>query len=195
MSNLGERSISIDVPFKEQEEGDECVIACCVMMLEWASQRFSSGGIPKMSYEDVKALMKIETGGLPLSAPKRLNRCKQLKKSVPRVRFAYSLWNKLEDILKELEKDYPVTVWIEQEAFGDRYFHSIVVNGVSEDKMEIAYLDPNPEMTPFQVNIPTSKFLEQWQCTLNALIKIDIIEDPLLLLPDYFENEQESERK
>lgn len=194
MSNTQDKRILIDVAHIEQEEGDECVIACCVMLLDWARNRFGKD-VPKMPYATVKSLMKKEAGGLPLNATKALNDCKQLKKAKPRIRFGYSIGNNLNDVLIELEKDYPVIAWIELTRFGLKYVHSVVVNGISVDKMSIDYIDPDPEATTYPLKMPTSEFLEHWECTLNALIRIDIVEDPILLLPDYFDEEVESKEE
>lgn len=72
--------------------------------------------------------------------------------------------------------------------------HSVVVVGISEDRLTIMYQDPNPENKNEQIPKPTSQFLREWGDTLNAQIRIDIVEDPRLLLPDYFEREENDEK-
>lgn len=107
MSGAGGTLIHVDVPYVDQDEGDECVVACCLMLLKWARARFGSS-VPEMDYDEVKSILKKEKGGIALNAPKHLNSCKKLRESIPRIRFSYSIWSDFRAIEKELEKGYPV---------------------------------------------------------------------------------------
>jgi hypothetical protein len=183
----------IIVPFQPQDEGDECVIACCVMVLNWARGKWGEG-IPELSYDDVKALLKkdADMDGLALNSPKLLNNCKALKKSKPRLQFLYSFSTGLTEIIDEIGKGYPVIAWLHQIVDGKPRNHSILIVDLSDDKMSIKFLDPLGDSKI--VSVPTPEFLEQWGGTLNAQIRIHIPEDPLMYLPDYLENDSEDDK-
>lgn len=181
------------VPFEPQDEGDECVIACCLMVLKWARNRFGDG-IPLFSYEAVKGILQKDIGrdGIALDAPKRLTKSRELQKSIPRLNFPYSFSTGLAEIEKEIRKEYPIITWLHQTINGKPRNHSVVVVGLSKDKMTIKYLDPLNDAEPLSVATP--KFLEEWKGTLNAQIRIHIPEDPLKYLPDYLD-EMEDDNK
>lgn len=183
----------IHVPFHPQDEGDECVVACCVMVLRWARDRYGEG-IPDITYDDIKGILRKETerDGLPLNAPKRLTNCKQLRKSIPRILFPYSLSTGLAEIEREIKKGFPVITWLHQKIDGFTRNHSVVVIGLSEDKMTVTYNDPLGDSRP--VSVPTPNFLEEWLGTLNAQIRIHIEDEPIKKLPEYFEEEEMEEK-
>jgi len=165
----------LPVKFYKQTEPMYCYISCTKMIVDYAIDELNVSQ-SRLSIHDIAEETRTHPQiGTAWSDIERINDL--LKDSFPPISFEVQVGGSLEDIVTELygENSRPLIAWIIGVIDdGDTIFHSVVINGVSEDSTRIFYIDPAMTVENHQCEVEIGDFLDKKLGVDGRLVKLVI---------------------
>ncbi len=170
----------IDISLFPQRGSNDCLIACVMMILEWAKANYPE--VASYSYDALVKILGMTATGTKFCDVTNLNKDRRNKECKVQLEFGCAPTS-LHFVIEQIQQGLPVIVYLLQEHYDNKVQHAVVVNFISTDKTKIGILDP---LRPKPINKSTGAFLEEWEQLLKYTIyvKINEIEDLTLYLGD-----------
>lgn len=165
----------LPIKFKKQSEPMYCYVSCLKMVIDYAIDELKVSQRRLTINAIAKCTRTHPLEGTIIMDIERINEL--LIDSVPQISFKDQVGGSLPDIIMELhgENPVPLIAWIlGVEDDGDRIFHSIVINGVPEDRTQIFYVDPARTEDDYQCDEEIGEFLDNKLGVSGRLVKLKI---------------------
>jgi len=126
------------------------------MVLEFVREKHGKK-IPRLSIKRIARVVKTEKDG---TAPKDVeNMNDALEKAKPSVEFKTEFLSRFPEIVKELDEERPVIVWINCVEPPDIVWHAVVVTGFDPETNTVLFNDPQGAVKKEE---EVGRFVKKW---------------------------------
>jgi len=163
----------LSITFRKQSERMYCYVASLKMVIDYA--------IDELNVDQkrlrVRTIAKT-TGTHPDigTIPGNIERINEsLKDSFPQIQFHDTIGGEFGDIREEIDNGRPVIAWLViAKDEGDTIFHSVLVNGYSEDRTRILYVDPEQTEEHHQRHAEVGDFINNKLTSDGHLVRLSL---------------------
>ena len=123
-----------------------------------------------------KALRTHPDAGTAPGDIERINM--KLTDSFPQIQLKDQLGGSLPEIIEETENnEHPIIAWlVVARDEGDIIYHAVLINGVSEDRTRVFYVDPEMNLHDCQCDEETGTFIDDMLTVNGHLVKLIVTE-------------------
>ncbi|TXT56101.1 MAG: hypothetical protein BAJATHORv1_30487 [Candidatus Thorarchaeota archaeon] len=171
----------LQVPFIEQQQNNDCVIACLEMIFEYLVRKYDE--IATFTRKELLKIIDISIIGTRICDVELLNEHKKLEKYRYQPRFFCSPGS-IQHIWEQIDKERPIIAYIIKKFLGNQIKHAILVNGYSKDKTKLSICDPLEEQPTL---LSTGQFQERWKLFHKYHVYYEVVEVLQPKITEYIE--------
>ena len=163
----------LPIKFRKQSQRMYCYVASLKMVIDYAIDEL------KVDQRRLRERTIAKTTGTHPdigTIPGNIERINEsLKDSFPQLQFHDAIGGEFRDITEEIDNDRPVIAWlVVAKDEGDILFHSVVINGYSEDRTRIFYVDPELTEEHHQREAEVGDFISNKLTSEGRLVRLTL---------------------
>ena len=165
----------LPIKFRKQSQRMYCYVACLKMVIDYSIDEL---GVDQRRLRESTIAKTTGTHPDAGTIPGNIERINdKLNNSFPQMQFRDNIGGEFSDIIEDIDNKIPVIAWVVvARDEGNIIFHSIVINGYSEDRTRIFYIDPELTHEHFQKEIEVGDFISNKLTSEGHLVRLNLTE-------------------